>query len=93
MILWEDLYAPGDKNRENMQFKLDKESRAELAAAQAIVLTILDHNDVELSTIEPKNFDTGKWLAEDGNLSWRDPGTASLEIPEDIKEAFLVFQG
>jgi hypothetical protein len=88
MILWEDRYASGDQDRDNKDFNFDQESRAELSAAQTIVMFIMDHNNVSIASIEPEDFGTGRWLAENDQLSWRDPGTATLEIPPDMKTIF-----
>lgn len=95
MLLWAYLYAPGDFDPNDPEFEPDQESKAELAAAQAVVEAILSHNDLGLDDIRPMPLKHFRWLSEIGEgtdwKDWRDPGTIRLEIP-DIRHHFKAFE-
>lgn len=86
MLLWAHMYAPGDFDIGEEDFIYDQESKGELAAAQAIVEAILEHNDLFLEDIQPEPFSEYRWLSSIGEgddwSDWRDPGKATLAVPD-----------
>ena len=96
MLLWYYVYAPGDIDPDDPTFTYDKESKAELAAAQAVAEAILEHNGLSLEDIRPESLRSYRWLSSIGEGSdWTDckePGTARLNIP-DIRSHFEAFKG
>ena len=96
MLLWAHLYAPGDVDPDERTFEPNQESRGELAAAQAVVEAILEHNDIFIDDIRPNKFKTFQWLSSIGEGSdwtdWQDPGTVQLDVP-DMRPHFRAFDG
>ena len=95
MLIWAHLYSPGDTDpQEQKPFEPNQESKAELAAAQAVVTAILEHNDIWPDEIEPKPFGEFEWISKMGEGSdwedWREPGKIRLTIP-DMRQYFEVF--
>ena len=95
MLVWAHLYSPGDVDPyQPIEFQPNQESIAELAAAQAVVEAILEHNDIFLEDIRPEPFSSFRWLSSMGEGSdwtdWKDPGTIKLTIP-DMRMYFAAF--
>ena len=86
MLIWDHLYAPGDIDPYDTVFKHSAESKGELAAAQAIVEAILEHNDISLDDVRPAPLEEFAWLSSIGQgtdwTDWKDPGTERLVIPD-----------
>ena len=95
MLLWAYIYRPGDVDPyQPLRFEPTQESEAELAAAQAVVEAVLEHNDIFLDDIRPETLASFKWISSIGEGSdwtdWTDPGTVRLTIP-DMREYFEEF--
>ncbi|KAI0094116.1 hypothetical protein BDY19DRAFT_743 [Irpex rosettiformis] len=93
MLVWSDLYASGDISSKEDPFLYNTESDLELEAARAAVELVLEHNNIRLEDIRPKDLMHREWLAStEAGADWRDPGTETLAVP-DKRDLFNAFKG
>ncbi|KAI0086268.1 hypothetical protein BDY19DRAFT_908514 [Irpex rosettiformis] len=89
MLLWSEVYAPGDVDIYQGKFEYSDESNLELRAARVAVEVVLDYNNIELESIRPKDLDKHEWLAgTEVGADWRDPGEATLSVPDMTRLAY-----
>jgi hypothetical protein len=87
MVLWPEIYSRGDMPfDEGEPLTSEKESHAELMAAQYIIKYILESCRIELEDIRPRRLEDCQWLAE-STTAWQDAGTELIEIP-DMRDVF-----
>lgn len=92
MLLWSEIYAPGDTIPGDSSTQRNAEAKTELEAARAAVEVILEHNNIVPESLKPAALSEYDWLAAtEEDVDWREPGEVTLAIP-DVRQLFPAFE-
>jgi hypothetical protein len=89
MVMWPGIYHLSDTPASAKAHATSEESLSELAAAQDIIVQILEANNILLKEITPCTLSQCNWLA-DMTAKWEDPGEEEIVIP-DMRKTFVYY--